>query len=78
MLKMGQIVLAEAFEQRMANEPRAPRDVPIPIAAQHYGASLMTLLGWWMDHHYPYTPDEMERYFHRLVTRPIGGATDEP
>ncbi|HEX7061536.1 MAG TPA: TetR-like C-terminal domain-containing protein [Woeseiaceae bacterium] len=48
--------------------------MPISIAAQYYAASLMSLLVSWMDHHYPYTPDEMEKCFHPLVVRPTGGA----
>lgn len=69
-MKIGQIVLAEEFEKRMSSATTNRSDVPIPIVAQHYASSLMNLLHWWMDHHYPYTAAEMERYFHRMVARP--------
>lgn len=69
-MKMGQIVLAETFEKRMSGESTEPGDVPLSIIAHHYAASLMGLLGWWMDRHCPHTPADMERYFHRLVAPP--------
>jgi hypothetical protein len=27
----------------------------------------MTLIVWWMDHHYPLAEHEMDRQFHRLI-----------
>jgi hypothetical protein len=35
--------------------------------AQQLAGTLMTLMVWWMDHHYPLGADEMEKQFQRLI-----------
>jgi AcrR family transcriptional regulator len=60
--------IAEGFEHRVvqirANEKSA---IPAAILAQQLAGTLMTLLTWWMDHHQPLDPAEMERQWTRLV-----------
>jgi AcrR family transcriptional regulator len=62
--------IAEVFEERVLSV-RAGRPIvqaiPAEILAQQLAGTLMTLMTWWMDHHYPLTEDAMERQFQRLI-----------
>jgi AcrR family transcriptional regulator len=66
-LKVGQIVMAQAFELRIASTRSDLSAVPAAILAQHLAATLTNLLTWWMDRHCPHSAREMDEYFHRLV-----------
>jgi len=62
--------IAEVFEQRVVavrgGESRTP-GIPAMILAQQLAGTLMTLMAWWMDHHYPLPEQEMEKQFQRLI-----------
>ena len=62
--------IAEVFEKRIL-AMRACRStvapIPAEILAQQLAGTLMTLLMWWIDHHYPLAADEMEKQFQRLI-----------
>jgi hypothetical protein len=62
--------IAEVFEERVLGM-RAGRStaaaIPAQILAQQLAGTLMTLLVWWIDHHYPRAAEEMEKQFHRLI-----------
>jgi AcrR family transcriptional regulator len=69
-LKVWHNNIAEIFEERI----RAARGhgsmgatVPAAILAQQLAGTLMTLVVWWMDHHYPLAEHEMEKQFQRLI-----------
>jgi AcrR family transcriptional regulator len=67
-MKVWQNNLAEVFEQRVvAARGGAPADVPAGIMAQQLAGTFMTLLVWWLDHHYPHEASEMEDQWGRLV-----------
>jgi AcrR family transcriptional regulator len=66
-LKIGQIALSETFKKRIEECPTRGSDVPSAVLAECYAVTIKGLLVWWMDHHYPYSADEMDAYFHRLV-----------
>lgn len=67
MLKIGQNVLAESFEKRIASRRRPGSEVPAAVLAQHLAATVLNLLTWWMDRHCPRSPQAMDDYFHRLI-----------
>jgi AcrR family transcriptional regulator len=67
MFKFGQVVLSQTIEARLNNRPALPDALPAAIVAQHLAATLFTLLTWWMDHHQPVEPEELERTFYRLT-----------
>jgi AcrR family transcriptional regulator len=62
--------IAQGFEERIlaarTGRSAAPT-IPAEILAQQLAGTLMTLMFWWMDHHYPLTEDAMERHFQRLI-----------
>ena len=69
-MKVWQNNIAEAFEQRV----RAIRggaliqgSISAEILAQQLAGTLMTLIVWWMDHHYPVAEQEMDQQFHQLI-----------
>lgn len=73
-LKVLQNNIAEAFEQRvrtLRGDESAVPIIPAALLAQQLAGTLMTLMVWWMDHHYPLTTQEMEKHFH-LLTAGIG------
>lgn len=69
-MKVWQNNMAEVFEQRV----RATRDsgsgdtgILAVILAQQLAGTLVTLIAWWTDHHYPVPEQEMDEQFHRLI-----------
>ncbi len=73
-IKVLQNNIAEAFEQRvrtLRGDESAVPVIPAALLAQQLAGTLVTLMVWWMDHHYPLTTQEMEKQFH-LLTAGIG------
>lgn len=48
----------------LGSEPQ----MPISMLANHIAATLGSLLRWWLEEGMPYTPEEMDGYFHQLIT----------
>lgn len=65
-LKVGKAVLAQTFARRL-EEDGAASEVPLPLLAEHIAGTLTNLISWWLAHHQPCSPREMEDYFHRLL-----------
>jgi len=67
-MKVWQNNLAELFERRvLATRAGAPSEVHAPILAQQLAGTFITLMTWWMDHHYPHSSAEMEEQWNQLV-----------
>lgn len=69
-IKVWQNNVAEVFEQRVLSIRSAGSTalaVPATLVAQHLAGTLMTLMVWWMDHHFPLVEHEMERQFQKLI-----------
>jgi AcrR family transcriptional regulator len=62
--------IAEVFEEKVL-AVRAGRTtanaIPAGILAQQLAGTLMTLMNWWIEHHYPLAEDAMEAQFQRLI-----------
>lgn len=41
--------------------------VPLAIAINHVAASVLELAAWWLEHERPYPPEDMARYYERLI-----------
>ncbi len=69
-MKVWQNNIAEVFVQRVAAVRRAGATavtVPAAALAEQLAGTLVTLMVWWMDHHYPLAEHEMERHFQHLI-----------
>jgi AcrR family transcriptional regulator len=69
-IKVWQNNVAEVFELRVLSIRSAGSTalaVPATLVAQHLAGTLMTLMVWWMDHHFPLVEHEMERQFQKLI-----------
>ncbi len=44
-----------------------PPDVPIDVIVQFMGGGLLTLIRWWHDQDFPYTPEEMDAFFQQMM-----------
>lgn len=55
---------AERIRSVRAGEPHA---MPAELLAQHIAGTVMNLLLWWFDHHFPMEPAEMNRHFHDMI-----------
>jgi AcrR family transcriptional regulator len=62
-----------ALNQRLKLNPR-PVDVPIPILSNYLASEFFALLKWWLDAGMPYTPESMDKIFHRLINPTIKSA----
>ena len=56
--------------------------IPIPILSHYLATEFFALLKWWLDGRMPYTPETMDKIFHRLVNPTINaalpGRTEQP
>jgi len=69
-IKIWQNNMAEVFEQRVrAARATSKIDAGISpvILAQQLAGTLITLIVWWTDHHYPVSESAMDEQFHRLI-----------
>jgi AcrR family transcriptional regulator len=69
-MKVWQNNIAAVFEQRvlaMRGGAAVEAGISPEILAQQLAGTLMTLMVWWMDHHYPVAEHEMDKQFHRLI-----------
>ena len=41
--------------------------IPIPILTHHISITLTGLVKWWLNNNMPYTPEQMNQYFHGLI-----------
>jgi len=48
--------------------------IPIPILSNYLASELFALLKWWLDAGMPYTPQNMDEIFHRLVNPSFSSA----
>jgi AcrR family transcriptional regulator len=67
-MKVWQNNLAEAFGKRVREVRGAEqRDIPADILAHQLAGTTITLMMWWIDHHYPASAAQMEMEWGRLV-----------
>ncbi len=69
-MKVWQNNIAEVFVQRVAavrGVGSTAATVPAAVLAEQLAGTLVTLMVWWMDHHYPIAEHEMERHFQHLI-----------
>ena len=62
-----------ALNQRLKPGAR-PVGVPIPILSNYLASEFFALLKWWLDAGMPYTPESMDKIFHRLINPTIKSA----
>ena len=48
--------------------------IPIPVLSHYLANEFFGLLKWWLDAQMPYTPEAMDKMFHRLVNPTIKSA----
>ena len=53
-----------ALSQRLKSKQLA---IPVPVLAHYLATEFFGLLKWWLDAGMPYTPEAMDKMFHRLV-----------
>jgi AcrR family transcriptional regulator len=41
--------------------------IPLVILANHITSTMIELMKWWMNHNTPYTPQQMDQYFQKLI-----------
>jgi AcrR family transcriptional regulator len=69
-LKVWHNNIAEVFEERVLavrRDARKAAGIPATILAQQLAGTLMTLMAWWIERHYPLSEHEMERQYQRLI-----------
>ena len=71
--------LCQALETHLAEHfPDAQqREVPLPILVDYVANSVLTLLRWWLDHDMPYSPEQMDEFFYKMVMPGVLKATGQ-
>ncbi len=52
--------------QRWLHGEQTP-DIPLSLLGHHVASVLLTLLRWWFDNNRPYSPEQMDNMFQKLV-----------
>jgi len=65
--------LAQLIQQHLAQHVSRGDEIEIPVemAANHMAASLLALIEWWLTHNQPYPPEDMARYYARMIVAPV-------
>jgi AcrR family transcriptional regulator len=56
----------------------AGSDLPVDVVAEFYTSAALGLLIWWVNHDYPYRPDQLAGMYQRLATPGLLAALGEP
>jgi AcrR family transcriptional regulator len=67
--KKGIERMRQSIEQRLRAALPAEQTpaAPLPLVATYVAGAIFTVLTWWLDHGMPYTPEQMDTLFQRLV-----------
>lgn len=67
--KKGQERMRQNIEQHLRAVIPAEQiaAVPLQLIATHVAGAILTMLTWWLDQGIPYTPEQMDTMFQRLV-----------
>jgi len=61
-------LIRSSLESWVALHPPVPGPIaPLDLLAYYTAASFLSLLTWWLDHDLPYTPEQMDTLYQRLV-----------
>lgn len=67
-VKVWRNKFADGFERIIrALRGDEPATMPPELLAQHLAGTVVNLLTWWLDHHYPMEPADVQQQFGRLV-----------
>jgi AcrR family transcriptional regulator len=61
-----QKTLNEKIEQRLLASGQS-YELPIPVIANFLSGSFLSLVTWWLDNKFPYSPEEMDEMFRKLA-----------
>ncbi len=67
LLKSGIEYLSQKIEASLTARPKRKEAIPRPILSNYLACELFVLLKWWLDNGMPYTPEHMDRIYHRLI-----------
>ena len=68
--------MLESRLRGLINKDHIPR-VPLPILANHIAGASASMFKWWLDHHMPHSPDQMDQMFHVMVRPSVRAALGE-
>ncbi len=69
LFSLGTAYLADGIEAKIvtATGQKDPPSVPPAVCANFLAIQIFALVKWWLDRNMPYSPEEMDKMFHRLV-----------
>jgi len=75
----GQKFLAERIEFKIHTNSsiKTQPTIPIPILANYLASVVISQLKWWLDNEMPYSPEQMDKIFHRLLLLGINSVMNE-
>jgi AcrR family transcriptional regulator len=72
LFKSGVGYLSSDIEAALNDRWKSRRvGVPIPVLSHYLANEFFGLLSWWLDAGMPYTPESMDKMFHRLINPTI-------
>ena len=62
-------ILYSSVEKQLMQlvETKRPHPVPIPLLVQFIAGGLLSVIQWWHDQDFPYTPEEMDAFFQQAA-----------
>lgn len=73
---LNDVLLEHAYTHfKQVEERNGKLEIPIPVVSAFLAGTLQTLLKWWLDNDMPYSPEEMNKMFLKLVMGGISAVT---
>lgn len=66
--EISAVLYARVEEQLVQlKDPALDSPVPLPILAHFISGGLWSLINWWHENDFPYTPEEMDQFFQQIA-----------
>jgi AcrR family transcriptional regulator len=79
LFKTGVMFLEEEFQKELVGRFSADQfTVPVPVLANYLAREIFGLMRWWLENNMPYSPEEMDEVFCKLVMPGIHGTIEVP
>jgi hypothetical protein len=71
-------VQRESVKELVMRYARYTPDIPAAILANHVVASIIALIKWWLRNDMPFDPEQMGKFYAKLIIRPVENLVSSP
>ena len=60
-------IIRSSVKPNLAARPKPERQIPIDLMSEYVASTFVLVLNWWMDEKMPWSPEEINRLFRKLI-----------